>query len=181
MARARSPYPVKPTILIDSREKPTNRLFEPSESGDKEVAAYQTVKLDAGDYALHEFADLVVVEKKQDGKELYGNCVLKGDVFMRSIERMRAFKYKYIVIQQSYAEFLDPKNWAHVSRGYPRRFAAMAAVESWLIALSQNEGIHFVWAGKHAARLTKKILVKSYTYERKRLMKQDQERDEEAF
>lgn len=181
MARARSPHPVKPTILIDTREKPANRLFEPSEAGDKEVAAYQTVKIDAGDYTLHEFPDLVVVEKKQDGKELYGNCILKSDVFMRSIERMRAFKHKYIVIQQSYAEFLNPKNWAHVSRGYPRRFAAMAAVESWLIALSQNEGIHFVWAGKDAARLTKKILVKSYTYERKRLMKQDQERDEEAI
>ncbi len=176
MSRARSKYPVKPTILIDTREKPANRLFAASEVGDKNVAAYTEQKIDAGDYTVAEFENLVVIEKKQDGKELYGNCILKSDVFMRSIERMRAFKHKYIVIQQTYAEFLNPRNWAHVSRGYPRRFAAMAAVESWLIALSQNEGIHFIWAGKeNAPRIARRILCKSYEYERKRRMKDEQD------
>ena len=47
-------------------------------------------------------------------------------------------------------------------------------VESWLIALSQNEGIHFIFAGKiHAPRLAKRILLKSYEYERKRLKVQN--------
>jgi len=174
MPRARSKYPVKPTILIDTREKPANRLFAVSEVGDKDVAAYTEQKIDAGDYTVAEFDSLVVIEKKQDGKELYGNFILKSDVFMRSVERMRAFTHKYIIIQQTYDEFLDPANWKHVSRGYPRRFGAMAAVESWLIALSQNEGIHFIWAGKkNAPRIAKKILCKSYEYERKRRMKDE--------
>lgn len=174
MARARSKYPVKPTILIDTREKPANRLFAASEVGDKDVAAYIEQKIDAGDYTVAEFDSLVVIEKKQDGKELYGNVILKSDVFMRSIERMRAFTHKYIVIQQTYEEFLDPKNWKHIGK-YPRRFGAMAAVESWLIALSQNEGIHFIFAGKeHAPRIAKRILLKSYEYERKRRMRDEQ-------
>lgn len=180
MSRARSPYPARPTILIDTREKPENRLFAASEAGDKDVAAYREQKIDAGDYTVDEIENLVVIEKKQDGKELYGNCILNREVFMRSIERMRAFKHKYIIIQQTYAEFLDPKNWSHINP-YPKRFAAMSMVESWLIALSQNEGIHFIWAGKkHAPRLAKRILLKSYEYERKRLMKRDQERDDQA-
>jgi len=178
MARARSPFPVKPTIIIDTREKPANRLFEPSLEGDKDVKAYVEAKIDAGDYTVDEFTDLVVVEKKQDGKELYGNFILNNAVFMRSVERMRLFKHKYIIIQQSYAEFLDPKNWVHVG-AYPKRFGAMAAVESWLIALSQNEGIHFIFAGKqNAAPITKRILVKSYQYERQRRMKAHQNQDD---
>lgn len=173
MPRARSKYPVKPTILIDTREKPANRLFAASEVGDKDVAAYTEQKIDAGDYTVAEFDSLVVIEKKQDGKELYGNFILKSDVFMRSVERMRAFTHKYIIIQQTYDEFLDPKNWTHIGK-YPRRFGAMAAVESWLIALSQNENIHFIFAGKkNAPRIAKRILLKSYEYERKRRMKSE--------
>jgi len=173
MVRARSKYPVKPTIIIDTREKPANRLFAASEVGDKDVAAYIEQKVDAGDYIVAEFPTLVVIEKKKDGKELYGNCILHSDVFVRSIERMREFKHKYIIIQQTYEEFLDPKNWKHIGK-YPRRFGAIAAVESWLIALSQNEGIHFIWAGKqNAPRIAKKILIKSYEYERKRRMKDE--------
>ncbi len=174
MAKAKSKHPVKPKIIIDTREKPEHALFDESEVGDKEVAAYIRQKVDAGDYTVAEFPNLVIIEKKTDGKELYSNLILKRDVFMRSVERMRAFTHKYIIIQQTYAEFLDVKNWRHISRGYPRRYQAIAAVESWLISLSQTEGIHFIWAGKkYAPRIAKKILVKTYEWERKRRMRED--------
>ena len=164
--------PVKPTIIIDTREKPENRLFNPDEP-DSDVAGYLVEKVDAGDYTVKEIPNLVVIEKKQDGKELYGNLITNKDTFMRCIERMRAFKHKYIIIQQTYYEFLDPANWTFINP-YGRRFSAIAMVESWLIALSQNEGIHFIFAGKRSApRLTKRILLKSYEYERKRLKAQE--------
>ena len=175
MSRARSPYPVKPTILIDTREKPANRLFAASEAGDKEVAAYKEQKIDAGDYTVAEIPDLVVIEKKQDGKELYSNLILNRDVFMRAVERMRQFKHKYIIIQQTYAEFLDPRNWTFIGNTR-KRFQAMAAVESWLISLSQTERIHFHFTGKkNAPRAAKKILLKTYEWERKRQMRKDKE------
>lgn len=166
--------PVKPTILIDTREKPGNRLFAANPKGDSEVAAYIEEKVDAGDYTVREIPNLVVIEKKQDGKELYGNFITNKDTFMRCIERMRAFKHKYIIIQQTYYEFVDPENWKFIFP-YKRRFSAIKMVESWLIALSQNEGIHFIFAGKiHAPRLAKSILLKSYEYERKRLKHEQQ-------
>lgn len=171
----KSKFPVKPTIIIDTREKPANRLFAANDKGDDHVAAYIEEKVDAGDYTLKEFPNLVVIEKKQDGKELYNNCILNKDVFMRSIERMRAFKHKYIILQQTYPEFLDQRNWSPIMP-VQRRFSMMAMVESWLISLSQTEGIHFIFAGKqHAPRLAKRILLKTYEHERKRLMRFDDE------
>lgn len=161
--------PVKPTILIDTREKPVNRLFATNPEGDDDVAGYVEEKVDAGDYTVKEIPNLVVIEKKQDGKELYGNFITNRDTFLRCVERMRAFKHKYIIIQQTYAEFLDPKSWSFINP-FQRRFSAIAMVEAWLISLSQNEGIHFIFAGKlHAPRLAKRILLKSYEYERKRI------------
>lgn len=171
-------FPVKPTIIIDTREKPGNRLFAANPKGDSEVAAYIEEKVDAGDYTVREIPNLVVIEKKQDGKELYGNLITNKETFMRCIERMRAFKYKYIIIQQTYYEFLTPENWTHINP-YKRRFSAIKMVESWLIALSQNEGIHFIFTGKiHAPRLAKNILLKSYEYERKRLKAQEKENEQ---
>jgi hypothetical protein len=172
--------PVRPTIIIDTREKPGYRLFASSPDGDKDVAAYIEEKVDAGDYTIKEIPNLVVIEKKADGKELYGNLVTNKDTFMRCIDRMRAFKHKYIVIQQTYAEFLDPKNWTFINP-YPRRFSVMAMVESWLISLSQTEGIHFIFAGKaNAPRLARRILVKSYEYERKRIKNGQKDLDDET-
>ena len=168
---AKSKYPVKPTIIIDTREKPDNALFQESDEGDKDVAAYRREKVDAGDYTVADFDNLVVIEKKQDGKELYGNLILNRETFLRSIDRMRKFRHKYILIQQSYREFLDQKNWRHIGR-IPRRFQAMATIESWLINFSQTENIHFIFVdAKNAPRMAKRILLKSYEYERKRRMK----------
>jgi len=168
---ARSKYPVKPTIIIDTREKPQNRLFAASDEGDKQIKAYILEKVDAGDYTVLEIPNLVTIEKKQDGKELASNFIKHKERFLREIERMQAFKHKYIVIQQTYPEFLDHNNWRPI-RSIKKRLAWIAMVESWLIALQQNDGVHFIFAGKeHAPRIAKKILLKTYEYERKRLNK----------
>lgn len=173
---ARSKYPVKPTIIIDTREKPGNRLFAVNEDGDKLVKAYVAEKIDAGDYTVQEIPNLVTIEKKQDGKELAANFIKHKERFLREVDRMRAFKYRYIVIQQTYPEFLDPNNWRPI-RSIKKRLAWIAMVESWLIALQQNEGIHFIFAGKKdAPRIAKKILLKTYEYERKRLNKAEKEK-----
>lgn len=177
-ARRKSKYPAKPSIIIDTREKEGNRLFDPNPRGDKEVREYLQEKVDAGDYTVREIPNLVVIEKKQSGLELFANCILKKDTFMRSVERMREFKHRYIVVQQTYPEFLDAKNWAPI-QPYKKRFTMIAAVESWLIALGQNEGIHVVFAGKqHAPRIAKKIMLKTYEWERKKYMKFDAEEKE---
>jgi len=65
MSRAKSQFPVKPTIVIDTREKLANRLFSVNLQGDDQVAAYIQQKVDAGDYTILEMPDLVVIEKKE--------------------------------------------------------------------------------------------------------------------
>ena len=176
MARGKSSLPTKPTIILDTREQ--KPLFAENPDGDKEVAAYIRAKVDAGDYTILDVPNLVIAERKAHGKELFSNLVLKREVFMRSIERMRKFKHKYIIIEQTYAEFLDPRNWTFIGNT-KRRYQAIATVESWLISLSQTEDIHFFFTGeKHAARAVKKILVKTYEWHRKQLMKKDKELDD---
>jgi hypothetical protein len=125
-------------------------------------------KLDSGDYSIKEIPNLVIVEKKAHGLELYSNVIAFKERWLRQVERMRVYKIKYIVIQQTYNEFLNPDNWRPFSK--KKSYILMSIVESWLIAMSQNENIHFVFAGQNgAARITKKILLKSYEWERKRL------------
>jgi len=178
MSRAKSQFPVKPTIVIDTREKLANRLFLLIYKVMIRLLLIFSRRLTPGDYTILEMPDLVVLRKRKTAKELYGNFILKPDVFMRAVERMRQFKHKYIIIQQTYAEFLDPKKWTFIG-STQRRFQAMAAVESWLISLSQNEDIHFLFTGqKHAPRAAKKILIKTYEWERKRLMKKAKELDD---
>ena len=63
MSRAKSSLPVKPTLIIDTREK--KPLFEENPNGDKDIKAYIREKVDAGDYTIREIPDLVVVEKKK--------------------------------------------------------------------------------------------------------------------
>jgi hypothetical protein len=174
MARAKAKYPVKPTIIVDTREKPEHRLFDIDKADDK-IAGYEVEKVDAGDYTIKEVPNLITIEKKQDGKELYSNFLLHKDRFMREVERMRAFKEKYILITQSLDEFYDPKKWTHINP-YKRRFAAMSMVLSWLMYLAREENIHFVFIGKkNAGKFAKQLLLKAYETERKKTMERDDE------
>lgn len=169
-------YPTKPTVIIDSREQ--QPLFEESEEGDGDIGAFIRKKLDAGDYSLEEFPDLVIIERKKSGMEMYSNFILNKDRWLRQVERMRKFKHRYIIIEQSYEEFLDSRSWAPI-KPLPKRFSMMAIVESWLIAMSQNENIHFIFAGsRHIKRIAKRILMKSYEYEKKSLKREEKKQND---
>ena len=169
MARAKAKYPVKPTIIIDTREKPEHRLFD-TDKPDAKLKGYLVEKVDAGDYTILEVPNLITIEKKQDGKELYSNFLLHKDRFMREVERMRVYKEKWILITQTSAEFYDPKQWTFINP-FKKRFVAMSMVLSWLMALARNENIHFVFIGKKdAPKFAKQLLLKAYEAERKRTM-----------
>lgn len=171
MARAKSKLPVKPTLIIDTREKPDHRLID---EDDPDFSAVKIEKIDAGDYTIEEIPGLVVIEKKQSGHELWSNVVLYTERWKRELERLRHFRHKYIIIQQSYAEFKNARSWNGVP--YKKRWQAMATVESWLISMTQTEGIHFIFVDKkNAGNHAKRILLKSYEWERKKIMRRDKE------
>ena len=157
--------PKKPTILIDSREQ--KPVFDISTPPPANVAGYEITTIDAGDYTVKELSNIVIVERKANAKELYGNFILNKDRFIRQVERMRTYAHKYIVVEQTYPEFLNVKYLTFINP-FKRRFSIISTIESWLISLSQTENIHFIFAGKeNAPRIIQNILVKSYEYARK--------------
>ena len=151
---------IKPKIIIDTREQ--QPLF--TEGVEDKHVIFTRGTLETGDYALADYPDLVVVERKRDGKELYGNLSRQDrrERLYREIDRMQAFKVKYIIIQQSYEEFLNTATWSPIP---PKKaVVGMAIVESTLIYLSAAKGINFVFAGRNSGRLVKRILLKSLEY-----------------
>jgi len=154
------------TVVIDTREKPHNQLFEEGSApkGDDPICMYVKRKVDTGDYIIQEAPKLVCIEKKQDGKELYTNLMRDRERFMKELSRMQEYTHKWIVFQQTYEDFCDPRNWVGVKD--PKR--GMAIVEGWLMALIKQD-IHFIFAGDQAARWVKRLMTKKYDDERKRL------------
>jgi hypothetical protein len=158
--------PVRFTVVVDNREKPHNRLFTlgAAPESDKPIIRYEAGTVKTGDYIIQEAPDLVCIEKKQDGKELYTNIMHDRERLMAEFERMKEFRHKWIVFQQTYEEFRDPRNWVGVKD--PKK--SMAIVEGWLMALVQ-QGIQFIFAGKHADHWVKRVFVKQYDKYRKEL------------
>jgi len=107
---------------------------------------------------------LVVVERKADGKELYNNFVSYRDRFYREVDRLcEQYQYKYIVICQSYADFLNPNNWKPFS--IKRAITGMAIVEASLLSLQAKHNIYFHFVEEfYAPKFVKRIFVKHYDW-----------------
>jgi hypothetical protein len=154
------------TIIIDTREKPHNRLFEegPASKDEDPIFAYELGTVSTGDYIIKEAPELVCIEKKQDGKEFYTNVVHDRDRTMRLFERFKSYKHRWIVFQQTYEEFCNPRNWVGVKD--PK--TAMKVAEGWLFALIA-QGTNFIFAGNQADRFARRVMIKAYEHERKRI------------
>lgn len=89
-------------ILRDSKEKDGHGWwFITSEyySGTKKT------NLKTGDYTLEGFEDLLCIERKGTLGEFAQNIVQKR--FYRELERMKSFKYKYLILEFDVSEVLD--------------------------------------------------------------------------
>lgn len=102
--------PKSVTVIVDSREQvpllfPSNLLWFPDRSPDgKMIRVKKKVqKLDAGDYCLKEYPDVVGIERKGSNSELHGNLLTKDYArFSNAIARFRAaYKYKYLLLDDS--------------------------------------------------------------------------------
>jgi hypothetical protein len=154
------------TIVIDRREKPHNRLFAEGQASKDEdpIFAYELGTVKTGDYIIKEAPQLITVEKKAHGREFYTNVVHDRARMMKVFTRLREFKFRWIVFQQTYEEFCDPSTWTGVKD--PQ--TAMKVAEGWLFALV-DQGINFIFAGDQADRFVRRLMVKKYKEERKRI------------
>lgn len=91
------------TILKDTREK-LGWEFEASAT----FTGYEAFALKTGDYTIKEFKDILCVERKRNTAEIYNNIFTeKGDRFERELERMRDFKYSYIIFEFNMNEVIN--------------------------------------------------------------------------
>ena len=123
---------LSPTIIIDTREQtPWKFANLPSEPG----------TLDTGDYSIRDLTHLVCIERKTLDDLL--SCVGRHrDRFRRELQRLRAFRFRCLVVEASYAD-LEAGQWR--SQLKPSR--VLGSLSAWMVQFDLP-----VWlAGTHQA------------------------------
>lgn len=93
-------------IIRDTREK-QGWDFPP----DGKCMGIEVATMRTGDYTLKGFEDLICIERKKSPSELAGNLGIKKKPFEAEMQRMKDFKYPFIVCEFSMTDLLEyPKN-----------------------------------------------------------------------
>lgn len=153
--------PPPPMVQVDTREK-TPFTFDWAVSH-KQIAGITSTKMDAGDYGLLSFPRLVTIERKASVGELYNNLVgkVKYERFIREMERMQEYKYRYIIVEQNWDALWDKRNFKFAKRNMNY---AGHIVMSHLLKIEADYGVHIHFAGDKAEQLTLKLLLKHYEW-----------------
>lgn len=140
-----------PTIVRDSREKPSHGFhFRAS----KTCAGMVVEKLDAGDYAIKDWPNLIVIERKNSITELCGNLGKNRARFERELERMKDVKFKYVVVEDYWSSIKNPK---YTKMRYASILGSIASIEI-------KYGVHFIFAGKMGQEISRALLLKAWKY-----------------
>ena len=132
---------IAPIVVIDSREQtPWEFSNLPTERA----------TLDSGDYSIVGLTHLVVVERKSL-PDLLGCLGRERDRFKRELQRLRAFRFRCLVVEASYAD-LEGGGWR--SKIQPSH--VLGSLAAWMAQYS----LPVMLAGDHesAARFVEKYL-----------------------
>ena len=93
-------------VIRDTREKEGWCWEEERRSGKINFSTTIEEKIDAGDYTVKGFEDIVRIERKQGFSELFNNLMVKDhrERFERELERLFPIKHKYIIVESSLNE-----------------------------------------------------------------------------
>ena len=137
-----SPTHLRPItkIIVDTREqKPL--LFE-----NYKIKTARD-KLDAGDYSLvgHDRPGddySLIIERKENTQELLNNISSKWEQFVRELELMRKYKYRFIIV-------CGPNNVDHLIRqGFTRMTSAF--IHSQYAKIMMDYEVPIIWADSRA-------------------------------
>lgn len=131
----------KPTIIIDSREKKPWRFNKCSTC---EASLVQ--KLDTGDYTVQGMEDIFVIERKSSAAELYLNLGFEKDRFLREMERIKSFKYKFLFFEFSID---DIYRWPTICKRITRRKCGLTPqyIVSMLVEIQIKYGVGIIFLG----------------------------------
>lgn len=143
-------------VNFDTREqKPW--LFEKEEAKSgyaaKVIACEQTT-IDAADYTIQGYENIIRIERKANFAELYNNMLPKSNQerFEREMEKLRDVKHKYIIVESNLNEDLWGMSPQQVSRG-----PGCGKIVQWLIELQQEYGIVPLFVGNCGKKVVRKI------------------------
>jgi len=132
------------TVLRDSRDKEgfgwEFKVHKPDRRPPRCVGM-EIATLKTGDYSLKGYTDLLAIERKADFSEIWINYG-KRTLFEEECERMRSFKYKYILIEAQLTTDIFNLSPPQFTRGVPGK-----AIIQWLTFLGTEYDIHIIPVG----------------------------------
>jgi len=144
------------TIIRDTREQ-QGWIFEPEEKkpGKIRVLGTETATLDAADYSVKGYEDLIRIERKNGFGELFCNMSPKAhkERFEREMEKLRHIPYKYIIVETVLSDDALCLSVPQMFRGPPS-----SAVLKWLFELQMEYGIVPVFAGDAGQRTARYLI-----------------------
>lgn len=106
-------------VVIDSAEKYPYRFGK---------VKTERRKLPAGDYALLHDGDLVAIAERKT-RDNFMHEIATLDVFRAKLEELSTFRYKAVVFESPYADFINPKKLSHYSAPFIADILADLAVQ----------------------------------------------------
>jgi SHS2 domain-containing protein len=108
--------------------------------------------LEEGDYTIEEYPDLVVIERKHSVAELASNLGLKYVQFVNEMERLKKYRFRYVVCEFSESEVI---NYPHTSK-LPRAVKAKIKMSGKFLMkrireLTDKYDIRFIFCGTRDA------------------------------
>lgn len=101
------------TIIKDSREQ-EGYTFEASSSRYHKCEGMVVRKLDTGDYSIEGLEDKLCIERKASVVELANNVGHDQVRFMKEIERMKTFPYKFLILEFSLSDLMNYPNGTNI-------------------------------------------------------------------
>lgn len=148
------------TVVRDTREKPGQGwFFKTDERKSGKIFIRDTIvdTLETGDYSLLEHPKLVVLERKASLSELAMNMIGEGKPrFEREMERMREYRYKYILIETVPSKDTLSLGVPQVKYPFP-----MSRVTQWLFSLEMTFGVNFKFVGDCGIKLATQIFTEA--------------------
>jgi ERCC4-type nuclease len=83
-------------VIVDTREQ------YPFHFSSSKISGTVSKKLDTGDYSITGLEDILCIERKASVVEFYNNITQKR--FWAELERMKAYKYRFLVFEFSASE-----------------------------------------------------------------------------
>jgi hypothetical protein len=143
------------TIIRDTREqKGWDFPAEEKQAGKIRIAGTIEQALDAGDYTIKGYEDLIRIERKYGFTELFGNLVPKEVQlrFEREMERLRPIPHKYIIIETSLSDDILGLSIPQMKFGPPA-----SRIVKWLMEISLEYNVMPIFAGSCGKRVAKMI------------------------